>query len=183
MKKSIGLLIGLILILFCGMIYHHFYKISKCDFFRDGKCLMCDGPESFPVGYKDNCEKCSERTAYYVDEGLFPAWFCAVKLKEKENVSEVKYIVRSNDDCPFNRPLKDVVGNCYSCETEENVLVGPREEESVCREKRYRLPDGLLEKSLKCPDFQNISDPEVCVACQGVVTLDGCKTEGENHFL
>ena len=170
-----------ILLLCCGIFSWYFFKPTpQCDFFRAGQCLICAFDQAFPVGYKENCEKCSDRTAYYIEGGIIPAWLCAPQNTE---ISEDVIIERNNTRCPKSRLLKDLVGNCYSCDTEEIVRLLPSISKNLpCQNERYLLPDSLTLKSLKCPLLENINDPEVCVSCNGIWNGDFCTHLGENTF-
>lgn len=160
-------------------VWLNFQKEAPCDFFRDEQCLLCDSNEVIPVGYKENCLRCRNRSAYYVADGLIPAWLCVLTQKDEPEV--LPELQRSRTLCPSNRPLKDVVGNCYACDTDEFVRVGQGMEE-VCGFQRYLLPDGWFEKSLKCPNLMKIKNAEICVACGGVVNGELCQKEGTNRF-
>lgn len=159
------------------------YKASeqhtkRCLFVRNGQCFQCHQQETVPVAYKENCTLCPNRTAVYIQEGLMPAWQCAVK----EKVAETAQVERSKAICPFNAPLKDWLGNCFSCEAENPVRVGGKKSKEVCDKKRYHLPDGVAEKSLKCPPIEQITDPEICWQCGGSLNQKGCAPKGKNRF-
>ena len=181
MKKGIAIIFFVVLILSCWGGYWFLHQdVSQCDFFRDGHCLMCDSKVPFLVGYKENCERCANRSAEYIEDGVVPSWLC--RIQSGKSVGSLKPLIkRGNKKCPKERPLKDVVGNCYSCNVEDIVRVGSDGSE-VCGLQRYVLPDGLLEKSVKCPPISEITDGEVCVMCGGVVKGKMCENEGQNRF-
>ena len=178
--KKIRILLGIVFCVAACVGYRQWVQVqdAKCLFYREGRCVACETADFFPVGYKEACAVCSDRTAYYVEGGLFPAWQCGFKQEELE----LPLVSISSASCPDNRPLKDVLGNCYSCEVDVPVKIAHEDRGVVCQKQRYMVPDQLFVKSMKCPDFTSISDAEVCVACGGVVASDGCVSTGTNRF-
>lgn len=153
---------------------------AKCFLFRYGECVKCDDVRIIPVGYRENCVVCRNREAYYVDEGLFPAWQCT---KEKiDGEVELPVVSLSTNPCPKHHPLKDILGNCYACDTDVPVRIAHKGKGAVCDKIRYSLPDQMVEKSVKCPELSAIIDPEVCLACGGNFDVTGCSLKATNHF-
>lgn len=177
--KQVFVAVSLLAFLSALFVYH-LHITPKCDFFRGKACITCASEQEFPVGYKENCNKCPNKTAYYVEGGLTPAWLC---LPKDSPLSEEAMIARNNTPCPRSAPLKDVVGNCYACTSVEPVrLLSHTDKHFPCRKERYLLPDHLTFKSLKCPTLNEIKDPEVCVACHGIWQGENCTKTGENAF-
>ena len=180
--KSMWLFGGILV----GMLAYEVYdkwiqeQRAKCLFYRDDECVMCDTEGPWPVGYRENCS-CKNKTAYYVEEGLFPAWQCMDKT-EQDEMPEIPPVSISATACPKHHPLRDILGNCYACNTPKAVCIAHSNKGSVCGRNRYTLPDGLVNKSILCPTLSDIQDPEICVACGGVVWDGKCFNEGENHF-
>ena len=182
MKKWIFLIFFAALLLSCwgSYLFLRQEKSAKCDFFRDGQCLMCETQIPILVGYKENCEKCPNRVATYIEDGVVPSWLCQIQSEEQNGVPHPPLLKRGSTKCPKQRPLKDAVGNCHACDTEDILRVAEGASK-VCAH-RYILPDGFLEKSIKCPDLMLITDPEVCVMCGGIMNGTMCEHEGKNHF-
>ncbi len=154
---------------------------AKCLFFRGGECITCDRMDAWPVGYKENCS-CHNKMAYYVEEGLFPAWQCVKREESEEKIPDVGPVSINSKPCPKHHPLRDILGNCYACDTPTPVRIAHAEKGAVCGQKRYTTPDQFVDKSQLCPILSDIQDSEVCVACGGVVWNGKCFNEGENHF-
>lgn len=181
--KKMGFFLGVFLGLFAYMLYQQWAKKEdlKCLFSRSGQCVTCHEMDLFPVGYKEDCEVCRNRKAYYVEEGLFPAWQCGFK-KEAEDIPELPMVSVSAKACPDNRPLRDILGNCYSCDVKVPVKLAHATKGSVCGQKRYMVPDQLFVKSLKCPDLEMIKDTETCISCGGFIGEEECVPVGQNRF-
>ena len=162
----------------CGYFYY-IQEQKKCPFFRDNTCILCSDTTIFSTGYKENCEKCANRTAYYIEGGLIPAWSC-VPSSVKPNTD--MQIEKSVIPCPKYRPLKDIVGNCYTCDTDEPVHLFFSSTPVPCQGTRYLIPDHLSLSSFKCPLLENIHDPEICFACHGFWQANSCLSIGENLF-
>ena len=172
-----------LLILFCILcvycLYSYFSIHEECDFYRNGECISCITNQDFPVGYKENCEKCEHKKAYYVEGGLVSAWLCLDETKEPPVTPDFE---KDITPCPSSRPLKDIVGNCYSCNTEEPVHLLHAGKSLPCQDTRYILPDNLTLKSLKCPILEGIHDPEVCLSCHGIWSGQFCTNTGKNNL-
>ncbi len=173
--------LAICLLIFLSLLFmYHLHTMPKCDFFRGKTCITCAFEQEFPVGYKENCNKCPNKTAYYLEGGLTHAWLC---LPKEKPLAEEALIERNNTPCPRSAPLKDAVGNCYACNSEEPVrLLSDTSKHFPCQNKRYLLPDQPTFKSLKCPVLANIQDPEVCIACQGIWQENHCTKTGKNAF-
>ena len=168
------------LIFLSALLWYYLQPRPKCDFYRGEKCITCSFEPGFPVGYKENCTKCENKTNYYIEEGLISAWLC---LPKDTPLPEEAVIERGTKPCPKSAPLKDVVGNCYACDTEEPIRLLPTTNKIIpCQKNRYLLPDTLTLKSLKCPVLEDIHDPEICLGCHGIWNGDTCAHNGENSF-
>ena len=180
MKKGIFLLI----LLWGGVaaFYARQQYIQNCPFYRDGHCFSCDTTEAIPVGYKENCHVCPNRKAIYVEGGIVPAWQCVLKTQADAEDFEAPEITVGNKKCPNSRPVQDVVKNCYPCDVETPVRVADIQQIRKCGIKRYVVPDGITEKTLKCPALADIKDPESCVMCGGFINQDECVAIGRNEF-
>jgi len=176
-----------ILIVFCiacvSWLIHSVIFYKKCDFYRNGQCITCDLDQDFPVGYKENCSKCEHKKAQYVEGGLIASWLCISDQHQtdEENLEDI-VIEKDTTPCPSSKPLKDIVGNCYACETPDPVRILHVSKTTPCQKTRYLLPDDLALKSLKCPLFQDIHDPEVCFSCHGIWQGDFCTNVGQTTF-
>ncbi len=182
--KSMWLFGGVLIGLLAYQVYDKWIQEqrAKCLFYRDGECITCENENVWPVGYKENCV-CKNRQSFYVEEGLFPAWQCMIENKNnKEELPEIPPISISRKRCPKHHPLRDILGNCYSCGVQQPVRIAHREKGSVCGLKRYILRDQLVDKSMLCPTLSDIQDPFVCVMCGGIVEDGKCLSEGQNHF-
>ena len=154
-------------------------SIEHCAFYREGKCLSCDETEAIPVGYKENCDQCPNRVAIYVAEGFVSAWQCVLSENGTSEMLGTSMPVEiSQKKCPQERPLQDIVGNCYSCESEEPVRIGYWKKERLCGTRRYFVPDDLVDKSEKCPEREEILDAEMCFHCGGIPNENGCDVDG-----
>ena len=180
--KSVWLFGGILIGLLVYQVYDHWIQVerAKCLFYRQGQCVTCEDAQMWPVGYRENCA-CKNRKAYYIDEGFFPAWQCLVD-ENQEEMLELPPISLSTQACPPHHPLKDILGNCYACDTQQPVRISHVERGAMCGQSRYNLPDQLVIKSMKCPALSDIQDPEACVACGGIVWDGKCFNEGANHF-
>lgn len=158
---------------------HYLTPHKQCLFYRAGQCITCDTEQDFPAGYKENCENCINKKAHYVEGGIVSAWLCLTNEQEPEIEPILK---RDTTPCPDFMPLKDIVGNCYSCDTKEPVRLIPSQKHFPCQENRYILPDDLTLKSLICPTLEDIHDPEVCISCHGVWQGESCTNKGKNIF-
>lgn len=163
----------------CGFLFvHHFRPHTECDFFRNGQCVTCATNEDFPVGYRENCSRCPNKKAHYIEGGLVEAWLCSPDSTELEGEIVLE---KDNTPCATKKEFKDIVGNCCSCDTEEPVRL-MASGVLPCQQQRYFLPDNLALKSLKCPTIQGIHDPEVCFSCRGIWNGDECTNMGQNLF-
>ena len=180
-KLFVKMLLLMCFVVACVILSFKYIRAQKpCDFFRNNQCLLCAEETDFPTGYKENCEKCPNRKAYYIEGGLIPAWSC---ILETAQPNLEKPIEKSVTPCPKSRPLKDIVGNCHTCATDEPVHLFLTFNQNIpCHGSRYLLPDNLTLSSLKCPLLENITDPEACLACQGFWQHNTCLSIGENIF-
>ena len=184
MKKTwvIGFCALVVILVYCG-VDSWTENTRECAFYRGGWCLACEEEKEIPVGYKENCDICSNRQALYVAEGLIPAWACVLSNQvedDQENWQPAPVRI-DRSGCPFVRPLRDIVGNCYPCDTRMPVRLSDWTAGDVC-DNRYNVPDRYGNKSMLCPPIEEIVDAEMCFHCGGVM-LDGfCRTEGENRF-
>ena len=130
--------------------------------------MACSESVDIPVGLKENCNRCSDRTVKYIGEGAVPAWLCqSPDAFTRISGSSAVSVDVSGVACPADKPLKDLVGNCYACDTPEPVRVAHWSRAEVCFGKRYFIPHILSEKSMLCPDLNTISNPEICDMCGG----------------
>ncbi len=186
-KSKGGLAQGfLFLCLIAGgvLVYQEYERTlmrQRCPFFKDNICFSCDTPEAIAVGYKEQCALCANRTAYYMDEGALPAWQCLITPSE-EQAPKIPPVGRSKTPCPKDKPLKDILGNCHGCDADIPMRLSCKKAAEICQQKRYTLPDGVMFKSLHCPEPERIQNAETCVACGGVVNGGKCQKEGENRF-
>ena len=174
------------LLMICVLIGFWAYQgwqkhIRTCDFYRNGKCLSCQDAEAIPVGYRGNCGFCGDRQAAYVSEGLVPAWQCLLKSEITED-QETPDVRVGKADCPEIRPLKDIVGNCYVCDTAEPVRLSDLDKMAACAGERYVVPDGVTFKTMRCPPLTEITDAEMCLMCGGFVVEGACAPNGKNDF-
>ena len=110
MKKSVWIGGGILLMIFVGVetwqIQRFFHQ--RCAFYRQGKCIACSDSVDIPVGFKENCNRCPERTAVYIGEGTVPAWLCqSPDAFTRISGSDVASVDVSGASCPANKPLKD----------------------------------------------------------------------------
>lgn len=108
----------------CGLINCPADKPIKSH----GQCFSCDEPLS--IQDAKNCDICQEkRTKIHIED---------------ENGS-VDYCALSN--CPKEKPLRDIMGNCYSCNTEDDILVKAGNCATVCPnriEETQEMDDDIL---------------------------------------
>ncbi len=172
MKKY--LTIGMILIFLSTTGWIIFKNHNPCLFIEKGRCYTCKTPTEFWVGLPENCQLCPNRYAQYVGDDLFPIWDCLPFVPTEETQPSIPMpSLNASHPCPKEKPLKDVVGHCYSCGTKQPVRVFDSHD-SVCMGKRYLTEHRLSEKSNLCPDKKDIHNPEVCLNCQGYWYNDSC---------
>ncbi len=179
MRKTLLLLVCLCIIAWIGKWLDLRISVIKgCAIYRGEQCVNCFTKEIVPVALKSNCETCPNRQAEYIAEGLVPAWAC---LESQLNTDDDILLDVDTHECPWMRPLKDMIGNCWPCETKQQVLLLDWQQGKMCQ-NRYYVPDSLGSRSISCPLLHLIKDAEVCVQCGGVFSKDKCLREGENHF-
>ena len=176
-KRLVWIIGGIILIAFISFEVFQirsFFR-QRCPFYRQGKCIACSDSVDIPVGLKENCNRCPTRTAVYIGDGTVPAWICqSVDAYTRISGSEMKSVDMPSMPCPDDRPLKDLVGNCYACNTQEPVRVAHWSRAKMCLGKRYFTPHILSEKSVLCPQLSSVSNPEMCDMCGGGWIQDHC---------
>jgi len=179
MKKVLFLFFVLCMAMWAFEWFNEWVNFIKwCAIYRGGECVSCLTKDIIPVAVESNCYACANRQTQYVSEGLVPGWACLPS--EPEEGADLLMRIDATE-CPWMRPLKDMVGNCWSCETHEPVLLFDWQQGEMCS-NRYYLPDKLGVRSLSCPLLSLIKDVEVCVQCGGVMVDNKCQLEGENHF-
>lgn len=89
-------------ILISGLIwlqYSNVYADVKCDFIIYNKCISCDTPYAFEVGFDANCtEVCPNREVYAEGSSYYSRKLCFLK------------------QCPDDKPFRDHDGSCYEDE-------------------------------------------------------------------
>lgn len=172
MKKYIALLVSF-LILLSGVFLWFQHQDNRLFYFQ-GKYYTCDEPTEFWVGLPENCTLCPNRYAQYYGDDLFPIWACLPYVPEEEvvpNLPEPDFQPKST--CPKERPLRDILGHCYPCNTHQPVRL-LNNNDTTCSGKRYLTEHRLSEKSRKCPAKKDITDPEVCQDCHGFWYDESC---------
>ena len=186
MKKRLVWIGGgsLLFIFLCVEIFQIFdFFQKKCAFYRQGRCISCSDSIDVPVGFKENCNRCPDRTVKYVGEGIAPVWICqSPDAFTRISGSNVDAVDVATVPCPTDRPLKDLVGNCYECDTSEAVRVAHWSRAKACFGWRYFVPYTLSEKSIRCPKFEQISNPEMCDMCRGGWSKNQCEPDTKSHY-
>ncbi|MBP5343741.1 MAG: hypothetical protein J6Y85_01510 [Alphaproteobacteria bacterium] len=185
MKRFIWIGSGILLLVFLGVEFFqisHFFQ-KKCAFYRQGRCISCSDSIDIPVGFKENCNVCPERSVKYIGEGIAPVWICqSLDAYTRISGSQVATADVATIPCPEDKPLKDLVGNCYACDTPEPVRVAHWSRASMCFGQRYFVLNTLSEKSMLCPKLPNISNPEICDMCQGGWIKNKCLSNTKSRY-
>ena len=181
--KSIIIITLLIIFGIYETIYIRQFLQHKCAFYRHGQCLSCIEPIDIPVGLQENCKVCPGRKAIYVGDGIVPAWICQSTdaYTRIDGTKETSANI-STKSCPKNKPLKDIVGNCYPCDTTEPVRVADWSLAKACKGKRYFTDYTLSQKSILCPKVKDIPNPEICDMCGGGWKKDHCEKHSESKY-
>jgi hypothetical protein len=88
------LLINIIMVAYAGD-----KSSDKCDFIIYNKCISCDTPYTFEVGFDKNCiEICPNRDTYTIGTGYYSHTYCFLK------------------QCPTDRPYRSNDSSCYEDE-------------------------------------------------------------------
>ncbi len=166
MKKKIIFLFGFLSLL--GVGYLWVIQKGKCLFYSQGKCYTCQEEADFLVGLPENCSLCANRFTQYTEYDSLGLWTCSTHKDEITLPLSIQ-----NKNCPKEAPLKDILGHCYPCATQQPVRLH-HSKENVCLGKRYLTEFRLSEKSHKCPPVRKIQNPEICLTCQGFWHQEKC---------
>ena len=135
MKKALPFLITLL----SGAAFFipHQKSENSCLFYFQNKCYTCDEEDVFFVGLPENCRLCSNKKEKYIESDNKTFWGCLPETFDEEN-NEITHLPQldNQSDCPKNYPLKDILGHCYTCQTEQAVQIDGFDY-SGCQGKRY----------------------------------------------
>lgn len=146
---------------------------TSCLFYHQNKCYRENEKDIFFVGLPENCQVFKNKKVQYLEWGDLSIWACLAENQTEEAIETPTPV--KNSLCPKDYPLMDVLGHCYSCNTEKAVQVAGFDY-SVCQGKRYLTKFRNSSKSNLCPDLNQIKDPEICWACHGKWVDEKCTT-------
>lgn len=154
-----------------GIVLWHFQSKDSCLFRFKERCYTCDEQEIFFVSTPENCSVCYDRKTVYTDWNGKSIWACLPPEQSESDEIEFPDFV-SDTSCSKEKPLKDILGHCYSCDTALPVQI--KGLKNLCIGKRYLTHYRNSEKSSFCPQINQIQDPYVCIACQGQWQNEKC---------
>ena len=163
-----ALMIGTGIGIYFGYLIHQ----DECLFTYQNRCYTCQDENVFFVGTPENCTICSQRQAQYTDWDGKSIWACLnTSNLEDENIEFPEKIF--DIPCPKAKPLRDILGHCYDCNTKEPVQI-LNNGKNICPGKRYLTRYRKSEKSNLCPSIHQIKNPYVCTACHGKWQNEKC---------
>ena len=107
---------------------------NSCLFYHQNKCYRETEKDIFFVGLPENCQPFKNKNSQYLEWGDLSIWACLPENQDEEDIIPSPPV--QNNLCPKDYPLMDVLGHCYSCNTEQAVQVAGFDY-SVCLGKRY----------------------------------------------
>lgn len=120
----------------------------------------------FFVTLPENCQLCPHKKAKYIDWYGKSIWACIPSFLENEE--EISFILPDfkEKNCSGNNPLKDILGNCHSCDTPYSFQI---DENNIhlCQGKRFLTEYRRTFKSQVCLQLSQIQNPEICLNCRG----------------
>lgn len=161
MKKLI-MFLGLILCLSTNARADN-NNFKDCDFVIYNKCISCNTPHAFEVGYEANCTSvCPNRDVLTDGVGYYSRKFCFLK------------------QCPEDRPFRDHDGSCYEDENHvprwNNKYQGFYDmfADATANEIKHTFVDNG-----KCPQEMPLLEQNECFSCSETKNLSITEKECE----
>ncbi|MBQ8482633.1 MAG: hypothetical protein IJ532_08925 [Alphaproteobacteria bacterium] len=153
MKKFV-LILGLVLSLSANASAEN-NSFKDCDFIIYNKCISCDTPYAFEVGYNSNCTMvCPNRDVLYEGVGYYSRKFCFLK------------------QCPDDKPYRDSDGSCY--EDENHIPRWDNEYKGFYDMYADATADEIWTFSAnngKCPQEAPLLEQNKCFSCFEIQNL------------
>ena len=128
---------------------------DSCDFVIYNKCISCDIPYAFEVGYDSNCtEVCSNRDVSVEGSGYYSRKFCFLK------------------QCPDDKPYRHSDGSCYE---DENHVPGWDNEYKgfydMYADVTANVTKSVPANNGKCPQEAPLLHQNECFSCSEIKNL------------
>lgn len=152
--KKLPLVLGLVLSIYTTVRAED-NNFKNCDFVIYNKCIHCDIPYAFEVGYDTNCTSvCPNRDILADGVGYYSRKFCFLK------------------QCPNDKPYRDSDGSCY--EDENHIPRWGNEYKGFYDMFADTMADEtkpIIAVDAKCPQEAPLLKQNKCFSCSEIQNL------------